>query len=227
MRSSVLACFEHMRCCSARLRPAGPHWPHWSPPGHAPDRLSSRSGHSLRPVRGGIAPPSAAGITGAGPAQARRIARHLPMRASPSQLQSWLRPYGAQACLLPTQRPAAPPPCLQVAAQAGRASPARLGGGLGRSSRLLKRPCAAGGSPGCDASPRLAGRYSCKRACPPAAQRPRRAGCRLGAASQTAQAPPPRLGRGPGRSGRLIQARTVPLHAGGECMPTRLLPTRL
>ena len=85
------------------------------------------------------------------------------------------------------------------------------GGRAGSSSVHVRREGRPAATP-------LRGSPAAKRACPPAAQRPRRAGCRLGAASQTAQAPPPRLGRGPGRSGRLIQARTVPLHAGAEWM---------
>ena len=68
-------------------------------------------------------------------------------------------PRASRGCAsLLTQRPAAPPPCLQVSTEAAEPSPTGLPGGPWPPRRLCKLMCAAVGPPECDAPPRLAGR---------------------------------------------------------------------
>ena len=97
-----MACFEHSPTCQARLHPLGLHGPPPSHREHAPCALSSRLCPSLRPGRGGIAPPSTASIADASPARLRRRTRNLALCARHSPLQSWLWP-ARRTCVIPAQ----------------------------------------------------------------------------------------------------------------------------
>ena len=157
-----------------------------------------------------------------GPAAAQDTQPRLVRTPQPAPKLALARPsHVCDSC--PVSDPPGHRPCFRwLLGRQSRRLPGSADGLGGRagSTRAHVQPEARLGATPPRASPAV------QRARTPAAQRPRRATCRLREASQAAQGPPSHLGRGQGRSGRLIRTRMVGRSIMRRTQPHNTRPRR-